>query len=88
MADRYVNERTAAFPHRNGSNVTVVLRKPRFPTSQNFISYTVTSADRMWILADRYYQDSTSWWAIADLNPSLPCPDDLAWGMKIAIPVA
>jgi nucleoid-associated protein YgaU len=86
MANRYDNQRTALLPHRSGSHVTVVLRKPRYRTRTNFVSYTVTSADRMWTIADRYYHDSSVWWQIADLNPAVPCPDDLFFGMKLAIP--
>lgn len=88
MASRYANQRQALFPHNNGSHVTVVLRKPQYPTRTPFISYTVTSADRMWTIADRRYHDSSVWWRIADLNPSVPCPDDLRFGMKLAIPTA
>ena len=89
--DRYTDSsttRTTTMPHRNGTQVSVVLRKPQFRTQQNFVSYTVSAADRMWTLAERHYGNTLDWWVIADLNPAVVCPDDLFWGMKIAVPVA
>lgn len=89
--DRYSDSsttRSATMPHRNGSQVSVVLRRPQFWSSQNFVTYTVSVADRMWTLADRYYANSKDWWVIGDLNPAVICPDDIVWGMKLAIPVA
>lgn len=85
--DRYVGERVAYMPHRNGSQVPVVLRKPRFYVNQRYITYTLTAADHMWTLADKYYMNSLDWWVIADMNPHITCPDDLLYGLTALIPV-
>ena len=80
----------ALMPHPNGTNVAVVLRKVRVYPQTNFITYTATAADHFWTLANHYYKDTLNWWVLADMNPAVICPDDLAslWGVKIAVPVA
>jgi len=85
--DRYANERTATMPHRNGTQVRVVLRNPHFWINQKYITYTLSAADHMWTLADRYYRNSFDWWVIADMNPHIVCPDDLNYGLTALIPV-
>jgi hypothetical protein len=85
--DRYVNQREADMPHSNGTQVRVVLRKPYFPGGQKYMTYTVTAADHMWTLADRFFKNTFDWWMIADMNPHVVCPDDLRYGMRLMIPV-
>jgi|KBSMisStandDraft_5_1062788.scaffolds.fasta_scaffold02831_7 nucleoid-associated protein YgaU len=85
--DRYLNQRTVSMPHSNGTQVTVVLRKPYFPSRQRFMTYTATAADHMWTLADRFYKNPFDWWTIADMNPHIECPDDLRYGAQILLPV-
>jgi len=85
--DRYANEKTVDVPHRNGSNVRIVVRKPRNYPRQRFVTYTATAADAFWTLAHQHIRNSQDWWFIADLNPHVLCPDDLRWNTKLLIPI-
>lgn len=86
--DRYTGEKIVDMPHRNGTQVRVVLRRPRLYENQRYITYTITAADRMWTLADKYYRNSLDWWVIADMNPQITCPDDLVYGLTALIPIS
>jgi hypothetical protein len=87
MTARYANEQLVSMPHASGVQVQTVIRRPHFWINQPYITYTLTAADAMWTIADRYYLNSQDWWVIADLNPHFPCPDDLLYGMTLLIPV-
>lgn len=84
--DRYANEKTVEVPHRSGSNVRIVIRRPRANPRQRFFTYNVSAADLMWTLANRFFSESKDWWFIADFNPHVVCPDDLRWDTKLIIP--
>jgi hypothetical protein len=47
-----------------------------------------SEADRLDILAARYFGDSTQWWRIMDMNPLVQAPADLRPGMVIRVPDA
>jgi copper chaperone CopZ len=51
------------------------LRLIRRPESN--VLHTVTSGDRLDLLAYKYYGDTTKWWQISDANPVSPFPTDL-----------
>jgi phage tail protein X len=51
------------------------LRLIRLPESN--VLHTVTSGDRLDLLAYKYYGDTTKWWQISDANPHWPFPTDL-----------
>jgi len=87
MANRYAGERIVTMPHRNGAQVQIVMRRPKFWRDQKYVTYTLTAADRMWTLADKNYRNSQDWWVIADMNPHIVCPDDILYGMTALIPV-
>ena len=59
-----------------------------FPTirSLQFRLHTWTEADRLDILAARYFGDPKKWWRIMDLNPAIQGPGDLVPGMRIRVP--
>jgi len=90
MSDRYIGEPIYYMPHKNGTQVPVVLRKPHYWFKQRTITYRTTAADFMWTLADRFLNNSLDWWLIADLNPNpaVACPDDLRWNTVLSIPVS
>lgn len=85
--DRYANEKTIEVPHKDGTNVRIVVRKPvRYPR-QRFMTYTATAADAMWTLAYRFLEEPLDWWWIAELNYHVVSPDELTYGTKLVIPV-
>jgi nucleoid-associated protein YgaU len=48
--------------------------------------YTVQSGESLESIAAKIYGDPTQFWRIADLNPQIKFPLDLASGMVIRIP--
>jgi nucleoid-associated protein YgaU len=48
----------------------------------------VTYGDRMDNLAAQFYNDPTQWWRIADANPEIFFPGQMAPGSIIRIPQA
>jgi hypothetical protein len=47
------------------------------PDTPGQFLHTVSSSDRLDLLAVKYYGDATRWWQIADANPDYPFPLDL-----------
>jgi hypothetical protein len=47
------------------------------PDTPGQFLHSVSSSDRLDLLAFKYYGDSTRWWQIADANPEHPFPLDL-----------
>jgi len=70
---RYYGLPTIAAKDRNGRDVTAVTlrRLPATPGDE----VTVTSSDRVDIVADARYSDATRYWHIADANSELDAED-------------
>lgn len=49
----------------------------RIARAEGRFIYTVRDADRLDLLAFKYYNDPTKWWQICDANPEQPFPLDL-----------
>lgn len=49
----------------------------RITRAEGRFLYTVRDADRLDLLAFKYYNDPTKWWQICDANPEQPFPLDL-----------
>lgn len=64
------------------------IQEPLGPTDTDgeYSVHRVTEGDRLDLLAERAYGDPEFWWRIADANPSLPYPDQLAPGQLLRIP--
>lgn len=66
------------------SRPTVYRTQPGLPNQ--FLHYQVVYGDRMDMLANKFFGDPTLWWVIADSNPEVFYPADLAIGSIIRIP--
>lgn len=65
----------------------VELYEPReIPLPPPSVVHVVGAADRLDLLADRYFGDAFQFWRIADANPALTPEDVLDPGAQIAIP--
>jgi nucleoid-associated protein YgaU len=65
----------------------VTLYQPReIPMPPASLVHTVGAADRLDLLAHRYFGDPFQFWRIADANPALTPEDILDPGESIAIP--
>jgi hypothetical protein len=74
-------------PH-NTELVEIVIRRPAVWFNQPYSSKQVVSGDTMPMLASqRYGGDATAYWRIADMNPQVACPDDLAPGEVVQLPI-
>lgn len=67
--------------------------QPRVPGKATAVlEHTLTSSDRLDLLALHYYNDPRKWWRILDANPELLCGADLSnpelVGAVILIPPA
>ena len=62
------------------------LALPDATTRQDDIQHTVSSYDRIDLLADRYYQDPGLWWVIAWANSLDILPTDMKENMQLRIP--
>ncbi len=63
------------------------LYQPRaIPFPPRSVVHVVTAADRLDLLANRYFGDPFQFWRIADANPALTPEDVLDPGAQIAIP--
>ncbi len=62
---------------------------PRVTTSDipdNTASFTTGAGDTFEKLADRFYQDASKWYVLADANPEIFYPLDLIAGTVIKVP--
>ena len=55
----------------NNGPSSIVPKYPNIPLSFNDNYFITTEGDRMDILAQQFYKDSTLWWIIAIANPSI-----------------
>lgn len=87
---RYINSTVmtvvapAAF---GGGDISVIVPSMQQPFSFKYVSHQVVAGDRIDTIANQYYGDATSWWRIADANPSQLWWDDLTLGTVLRIPV-
>ncbi len=87
MTSRYTTARNAWMPHPTRGNVEVVLRRPSVWSDQPYSSHVATVADSLPGLAGHFYNDSTRYWLLADMNPAIECPDDLEYGTVVHVPI-
>lgn len=65
-------------------NIIAAVRKP---INNVYVQkYTVQGGETLESIAAKLYGDPTQFWRIADLNPQIKFPLDLASGMVIRIP--
>lgn len=75
-SSRYRNLTESVFLNAKGERLRGAdLRLISSPESNAL--HTVTSGDRLDLLAFKYYGDTTKWWQISDANPHWPFPTDL-----------
>lgn len=80
-----VDATSDALPNR-GNNITVYTPAVRFKHSP-YRRYVIVQGDNYQLLADRVYGSSTEWWRIADMNPQIFYPANIAPGTVIRLPV-
>lgn len=83
--NRYINTESNVFKRYDGKRVFRTTRYPKIPIGFNDIYIVANETDYLDNLADKYYQDSTLWWVIAQANgikASLKAPT----GVQIRIP--
>lgn len=68
----------------------VVYVERTFPplASRTYRWHIWSAADRLDVLAARYYGDAKQWWRLLDLNPLIQSPDDIRPGMRLRVPDA
>jgi hypothetical protein len=77
MASRYADIKTTVVTPTNNSTLTkpklalATVKYPTVPLSSNDIQVITTDGDRLDLLADQFYNDSSLWWIISIANPSL-----------------
>jgi hypothetical protein len=54
-----------------------LLRPRDIGPAPGVIEHTVTTGERMDLLADHYYNDPRQWWLILDANPDVVCASDV-----------
>jgi len=59
-----------------------------YPDAFSYRRYQVKAGDRIDLLAEKFYGNSSYWWVIANANPEVFYPEDLTPGDVIRIPVA
>ena len=69
MADRYQNIRE--LKNDQGRRYYATTIYPEIPLSENDIYVITGEGDRLDLLADQYYNDSTLWWIISSANRGL-----------------
>jgi hypothetical protein len=77
MASRYADIKTTVVTPTNNSTLAkprlalATVKYPAVPLSSNDIQVITTDGDRLDLLADQFYNDSSLWWVISIANPSL-----------------
>lgn len=84
---RYDQANITWAPHPKGGWVRIVYRDPTMWASQTYDVALSNSGGDMLSMAHNRLGDARRYWAIADMNPSVVCPDDLAWGVEVRVPV-
>jgi hypothetical protein len=89
LNSRYANGYLASgIDPRDGTNHKFVFRRfPAANTRKAYTVYTWMEGDRLDIVANKYFPDSTQYWKILDANPDILDPMLLTPGQQIRIPV-
>ena len=66
--------------------VQVTFRSPNYWKNQAYTERFATDYDTFVNLATTNYGDPSLYWGIAEMNPSVLCPDDLAAGVVLQLP--
>lgn len=82
---RYVNQPVLLVQGSDGTMRPTLYRQPP-AQAQRFLHYQVLYGDRFDTLAQRFYNDASLWWMIADANPEVLFPGLLTPGSIIRIP--
>jgi hypothetical protein len=69
-----------------GDKVTVVNYKFDDIGTITYEKYTWKVNDRLYLLAQEYYKNPTSWWIILEHNPEVKDPSNIAPGTVLRIP--
>ena len=65
------------------------VKYPKIPFSNDDIQVITTEGDRLDLLAQQFYKDSTLWWIIASANPNILSQNSLfpPVGSQLRIPI-
>ena len=96
MASRYADIKTiVATPTNNPSLSTprlalATVKYPAVPLSSNDIQVITTDGDRLDLLANQFYNDSSLWWVISIANANILNQSSLVipGGIQIRIPAS
>ena len=84
---RYDQEVANWAPHPTKGWVRAVHRNPTRWVNQPYEQILSTESEDMLLIANRKLGDARRYWAVADMNPSIECPDDLMWGTSVKVPL-
>ena len=84
---RYSERPHTWVPGRDGGSVEIVTRPPTIWVEQRYTTVQARVNETMPLIAHRQYRTADAWWAIADMNPRIPCPDDVRPGSMLNVPV-
>jgi len=72
----------------NGKRYYKTVFYPEIPLSENDIYVITTQGDRLDLLANQFYKDSTLYWIIASANPEITLGSlFLPFGVQLRIPI-
>lgn len=83
---RYSRLRFGDFVTVDGVEFWDVLDLPTIPEQPDDVVYTITGADRLDMLAYRYYKDARLWWVIAVANDMEDVVAEFNAGTQLRIP--
>ena len=81
---RYSKSKT--FNDKNGRKYIGRTDYPKFPLRTTDIYHVTISGDRLDLLAQRFYQDVTKWWIIAEANSLEVLSFEVKPGLQLRIP--
>ena len=81
---RYKNTQTLV--DINGRNYKSRTDYPKFQLKETDTYYVTISGDRLDLLAQRFYQDVTKWWIIAEANSLEVLSFEVKPGLQLRIP--
>lgn len=82
---RYAPGSTGAVPSTR-TDLATTQRYTSWTASASAIAHVARPGETFLSLAQQYYGDQSKWWVIADHNPEVQYPLDLASGDSIVIP--
>lgn len=83
--NRYIDNQTNVFNRFDGKRAFRTTRYPKIPVDYNDLYIIAGDTDYLDTLADKYYQDNTLWWVIAQAN-GIKASHKAPTGMQIRIP--